>query len=136
MFPHPGICPRSMILNEAPKPRLRRYARAQVGGDDARCSSMKLRSRDFGDVARCVALCLDQRSSMKLRSRDFGDSAHASCMVTGQSILNEAPKPRLRRYLADAQATAEHGQSSMKLRSRDFGDGKAYILPYGNNNPQ
>ena len=61
--------------------------------------SMKLRSRDFGDDIRELRGCgLVRLPSMKLRSRDFGDGASRSRAVHGYAALNEAPKPRLRRY--------------------------------------
>ena len=62
------------LLNEAPKPRLRRYACCAMCSPPFRRSSMKLRSRDFGDTATAAtAPCSCSPSSMKLRSRDFGD---------------------------------------------------------------
>ena len=90
---------RSRLLNEAPKPRLRRLGDGVAWDPPADISSMKLRSRDFGDVRIVVfRAAIADLSSMKLRSRDFGDVAH--------------------RVLVPFTDT----QSSMKLRSRDFGD--------------
>ena len=70
--------------------------------DVAGPSSMKLRSRDFGDATPSFASWTIAAPSMKLRSRDFGDQV-----------------------LEDAHYFRED-DPSMKLRSRDFGD----LYPY------
>ena len=86
-------------LNEAPKPRLRRLGVKSLDPDSAAGPSMKLRSRDFGDRRLRWRLAIRRiRPSMKLRSRDFGDNATDSPARQSTSTLNEAPKPRLRRY--------------------------------------
>ena len=87
------------LLNEAPKPRLRRSAQP-VQCHHVRLSSMKLRSRDFGDLGFGEGLAgVGILSSMKLRSRDFGDIVEHGSHGVCESFLNEAPKPRLRRLL-------------------------------------
>ena len=118
----------SSILNEAPKPRLRRSVAVIRGLNGGFGSSMKLRSRDFGDAALAIGLARIGRSSMKLRSRDFGDGVRWLCRYGRVRLLNEAPKPRLRRYGVDFIALDLAHNSSMKLRSRDFGD-ISVILP-------
>ena len=66
------------------------------------CSSMKLRSRDFGDCAPETAASVKLLySSMKLRSRDFGDEMAQRDRLIVHAVLNEAPKPRLRRFGVD-----------------------------------
>ena len=69
-------------------------------------SSMKLRSRDFGDLGLLVGtITVRVNSSMKLRSRDFGD-AKSPCIRSATRLLNEAPKPRLRRFSRPVCASA------------------------------
>ncbi|RYP94375.1 hypothetical protein PG102015_1263 [Bifidobacterium pseudolongum subsp. globosum] len=122
------------LLNEAPKPRLRRFRHGCIGLVEVIRSSMKLRSRDFGDFDAVFlrplydvvsSMKLRSRdfgdahpvlrdgeqtvSSMKLRSRDFGDSPKRVRMLDVGAILNEAPKPRLRRSPATVIAQAPSG---------------------------
>ena len=59
---------------------------------------------------------------MKLRSRDFGDSLALARLAPPVASLNEAPKPRLRRYVEPVFDQRALDPPSMKLRSRDFGD--------------
>ena len=148
------------FLNEAPKPRLRRFIKIQ-SQDLYAISSMKLRSRDFGDQYRRFIARRRERSSMKLRSRDFGDRSSATSTMppcsallneapkprlrrcrawrissAWSAFLNEAPKPRLRRYAAQTPESDGLVRSSMKLRSRDFGDHPFHAVGYDDLLPQ
>ncbi|AEK30778.1 Hypothetical cytosolic protein [Bifidobacterium animalis subsp. lactis CNCM I-2494] len=88
-------------LNEAPKPRLRRFRLLPAPLIDL-FPSMKLRSRDFGDISGGIRPC-------------------------GWDSLNEAPKPRLRRCVWWKNQPVTEAAPSMKLRSRDFGDSQVNI---------
>ncbi|RYQ19563.1 hypothetical protein PG2054B_1320 [Bifidobacterium pseudolongum subsp. pseudolongum] len=87
---------------------------------------MKLRSRDFGDHDQTHRRRMGNRPSMKLRSRDFGDQCCIIDILRFNDALNEAPKPRLRRFLRCGHGHLR-AHPSMKLRSRDFGDGHELV---------
>ena len=94
--------------------------------DVAGPSSMKLRSRDFGDAVFLSWSVSVLSPSMKLRSRDFGDATPSFASWT---IAAPSMKLRSRDFgdqvLEDAHYFRED-DPSMKLRSRDFGD----LYPY------